>query len=29
VQDATELDVWVGGSSAVADAPGVELRVTA
>jgi len=29
VQDATELDVWVGGSSAVADGAGVELRVTA
>jgi beta-glucosidase len=29
VQDPTELDVWVGGSSAVADGVGVELKVTA
>lgn len=29
VQDVTELDVWVGGSSAVANGAGVELKVTA
>jgi len=29
VQDPTELDVWVGGSSAVTEGAGVELRVTA
>jgi len=29
VQDPTELDVWVGGSSAVAKGVGVELKVTA
>jgi beta-glucosidase len=29
VQDVTELDVWVGGSSAVADGPAAELTVTA
>lgn len=29
VQDATEIDIWVGGSSAVTDGDGVELRVTA
>jgi beta-glucosidase len=29
VQDPTELDVWVGGSSAVTEGVGVELKVTA
>ena len=29
VQDPTELDVWVGGSSVVADSAGVVLKITA